>query len=289
MTIYLRSLPVVALIIFQSLQCLGQTITGKVSDALTNEAMIYVNIGVIGTTFGTITNEEGNFKLEVRGLPINSLVRFSMIGFKSQTYTISELSVKENTIRLESDTYKLPEVIINPTGKLKKVGTTGYSFRNGFCGWRDNGYAMGYEVGSEIKLGDSPVRLKSLHIRINKQSFDSSLFRLHIRSIAENLPQKELLNKNILITVAKESGWIEIDLSKYNLVFEGDIALSLEWIKVIGLNMDRLITANGNKRLYAAVTFNVKQKHGCTFTKWGSEAEWNRHENSSPSIYLKVQ
>jgi len=184
---------------------------------------------------------------------------------------------------------KLPEIIINPSEKLKKAGTTGYSFKNGFCGWRDNGYAMGYEVGSEIKLGDTPVRLKSLHIRVNKQSFDSSLFRLHIRNIEENLPQKELLNNNILITITKESGWVEIDLSEYNLVFEGDIALSLEWIKVIGLNIDRLITANGDKKLYAAVTFNVKQKVGCTFTKWGSEAKWTRHENSSPSIYLTVQ
>jgi len=148
---------------------------------------------------------------------------------------------------------------------------------------------MGYEVGSEIKLGDTPVRLKSLHIRVNKQSFDSSLFRLHIRNIEENLPQKELLNNNILITITKVSGWVEIDLSEYNLVFEGDIALSLEWIKVIGLNIDRLITANGDKKLYAAVTFNVKQKVGCTFTKWGSEAKWTRHENSSPSIYLTVQ
>jgi len=34
---------------------------------------------------------------------------------------------------------KLPEIIITPSEKLKKAGTTGYSFKNGFCGWRDNG------------------------------------------------------------------------------------------------------------------------------------------------------
>lgn len=289
MIINLKFFPLVAFILIQSLQCAGQTITGKVIDASTSEPLIYVSLGVVGTSFGTITNESGTFRLETKGLPDNSHVRFSMIGFKSQIYLIEELSANETTVRLEKETYKLPEIIINPSGKLKRAGTTGYSFRNGFCGWSDNGYAMGFEVGTEIKLGDSPVRLKTLHIRVNKQSFDSSLFRLHIRNIAENLPQMELLNNNILITITKESGWMEIDLSKYNLVFQGNIALSLEWIRVIGLNTDRLITANGNKQLIAAVTFNVKQKTGCTFTKWGSEAKWNRHENKSPSIYLTVQ
>lgn len=103
------------------------------------------------------------------------------------------------------------------------------------------------------------------------------------------MPLTELLNNNILISLTKESGWIEIDLSKYNLVSEGDIALSLEWIKIIGIDMNKLITINGEKRLSAGVTFDTKRNQGCTFTKWGTEAKWVRHDNSSPSIYLTVQ
>ena len=80
-----------------------------------------------------------------------------------------------------------------------------------------------------------------------------------------------------------------IDLSKYNLVFEGEIALSLEWIKVAGMDLNKLITSNGSKQSFPAVTFNAKRKEGLTFTKWGTEAKWAIHDDRSPSIYLTVQ
>lgn len=130
----MKTFPLFVLFLFLSFQSYGQVITGKVSGATNYQPLIYASIGVINTPFGTITNEEGNFNLEVKGLPVNSFVRFSMIGFKSKTYTIEELSNKENTIRLDGETYKLSEVIVNPSGKLKKVGITSYTFRGGLCG-----------------------------------------------------------------------------------------------------------------------------------------------------------
>lgn len=288
-TVRMKTLPFLVLFFILSFQSYGQVISGKVSGASNDQPLIYASIGVIDTPSGTITNEDGNFNLEVRGLPVNSSVRFSMIGFKSQTYTIEELSNKVNNIRLESETYKLPEVVVNHSGKLKKVGTTSYTFRGGLCGWGGTQTSKGWEVGTKIELGDFPVRLKSLHIRVNNQSYDSCLFRLHIRNIVEDMPLTELLNNNILNSLTKESGWREVDLSKNNLVFEGDIALSLEWIKIIGVDMNKLITVNGEKRLSAGVTFDTKRNQGCTFTRWGTEAKWVRHDNCSPSIYLTVQ
>lgn len=131
----MKKLPLFVLFIFLNSQFYGQTITGIVMSTSDNKPLIYTGIGVIGTGIGTITNEEGRFNLEVKGLPVSSLIRFSMIGYKSQTYKVEELSNKDNILRLESETYKLPEVIVNPPGKLKKAGTTSYTFRGGLCGW----------------------------------------------------------------------------------------------------------------------------------------------------------
>jgi hypothetical protein len=289
MTINMKTLSIVGLFLFLNLQFYGQTITGKVLSASTNEPLIYASIGVIETFFGTITNEEGNFNLEIKGLPVNAQVKFSMVGFKSKTYTIEDLSNKDNILRLESEIYKLPEVIVNPAGKLRKVGTTSYTIRGGVCGWGGSQTGKGWEVGTKIELGDLPVRLISLHIRVNNHSYDSTLFRLHIRNIVENMPLNEFLNKNILISLTRETGWIEIDLSKYNLIFDGDIAISLEWIKIVGMDINKFITVNGEKQLTAGVTFDKKRNQGCVYTKWGTEAKWVRHDNGSPSIYLTVQ
>jgi hypothetical protein len=285
----MKSLINASLFLFLNLQLFGQTISGKVEGISNNEPLVYAGIGVIETNVGTITNEEGEFSLEVKGLPVNSRVRFSMVGFKSKTFTIEELLDKENIIRLDSEIYNLPEVIINPSGRIRKVGTTGISPGGGVCGWGGTQTGKGWEVGTKIKLGDIPVRLRSIHIRVNNQSYDSTLFRLHIRNIVGSLPGNELLKNDILISLTKEKGWVEIDLDKYNLVYEGAIALSLEWIKIFCVDINKFITVNGEKRLAAGVTLEKKRNQGCIFTKWGTEAKWVRHDNESPCIYMTVQ
>jgi hypothetical protein len=285
----MKHLAVFIQILFFNSQLFGQTISGFVIDNKNGEPLIYASIGVIGTTSGTITNENGNFRLDVKNLPAKSSVRISMIGFKARTFTLDQLLYETDTIRLEKETYNLPEVLVNPGGKVINAGTTSFSFKNGFCGWGGNDFGKGWEIGTKIDLGDTPKRLKSLHIRVNRQSYDSSLFRLHIRNIIDGLPQNELLNKNILLSLTEESGWITIDLNKYNMVFEGEIALTLEWIKATGMDMDKLIISKGINQSYPAVTFNVKQKEGLIYTKWGSEANWTCSEKNSPSIFLTIQ
>ncbi len=268
---------------------LGQSVSGVVYSTLNEKPLIYVSIGVLGTSKGTISNEKGEFKLEITGVSEDSLVRFSMIGFEPQTFTIKELSKSKNIIRLENKPIQLTEIVIKPSGKPKKIGTVNYTKFGGVCGWGGTNFGKGHEIGSRIELGNNMVQLKSIHIRLFKQSFDSTLLRLHIRDIAEGLPSDELLNQEIITSVSEEKGWVEIDLSKYNLIYKGEIALTLEWIKVYGINEDRLMRMNGSKNYTANVLFNLNKNNGTFFIRKGSEAKWLRTENQSPSFYLTVQ
>lgn len=270
------------------IQLFSQTISGKVLNSSDGEPLIYASIGVIGTSRGTITDEQGNFCLDIKDIPVNSTMRFSMIGFNPVTSLVSELVDKQNAIFLEPGTVQLAEIIVKPAGKPKIVGTTDYT-RGTLCGWGGTDTGKGYEIGTKLELGPTPVRLRSLHLHIHKQSFDSTLFRLHIRDLIDEMPGNELLNSDILFTADKESGWIEVDLSKYNLVFKDTIVLSLEWIKVTGLNNDSLMKMDGQKQYTANVLLSKKMNHGCMFTRWGSEAKWTSYDNSSPSFYLTVQ
>jgi len=267
----------------------GQIISGKLVDESTNLPIEFVSVGIIGTPLGEITNEKGIFNLDVKELANSATVRFSMIGYKPQTFLIEELLNKENTIKLRVEAIQIETVVVKPGGKIRKVGTSDYSMRGGCCGWGGDGFGKGHEIGTKIDLGSLPVQIQSLHIRVYQQAFDSSLFRLHVRNIFNNLPDNELLNENIFLTITKKSGWVKIDLNKYNLVFKGNIALTLEWVKVIGINVDRLLNMDGAKEASANVLFNVKSNHGCVYTKWGVENEWKRKESKSPSIYLTVQ
>ena len=268
----------------------GQTINGNVVDASTGETLAYVNIGVVGQSRGTITNETGNFALETNGLPFEASVRFSMIGYQAQTFTVKELSYKEDvTIRLVNVPVSLSEVVIKPK-RTRKAGMTKCAM-GPICGWDVELRGIGSEIGLKIELGEIPVLIKSLHVRVDKNSFDTCLLRLHIRNVVNELPQDELLKQNIILPVTKKSGWAEIDLSKHQLVFHGDIILSLEFVDVKGINKNRLVSVRSNgKKLppNAAILFNMSKSPVGTYTNFGFERQWKRSNDSTPSFYLTV-
>ena len=157
-------------------RCIGtavwQTITGKVLDASTGEALTNVSIGVVDQPRGTITNEKGAFTLETNGLSTEAVVRFSMIGYASQTFTIKDLlDNAEKVFKLENIPISLSEVVVKP-GKLRKVGATKYSRMGNVCGWGGDKRGKGHEIGARLELGESPVSIRRLHVRVHKQSFD---------------------------------------------------------------------------------------------------------------------
>lgn len=285
----MKLLGIILFFLTLTMQLTGQIIEGKVLDSTSGEPLEYVSVGVINTSLGTITDENGQFRIDVTGQKPDAILRISMISYKPLTFTVKDLPIRQNTIKLVAAPTQLAEVVIRPSGKIKKVGTTSYTKPGNVCGWGGTSIGKGSEIGIKIELGERAVRLQSMHIRVHVQSFDSCLFRLHIRRIADNLPLNELLNNNVLIPIAKKSGWVDIDLSNYNLIFKGDIALTLEWLKVIGVNNDRLVKMNGSKEFTANVLFNIKKKQGTFYRKWANEDKWTRIDDQSPSFYLTVQ
>lgn len=283
----MKHLNLLVLLLFKVALSYGQIIEGKVLDNSTNSPLEYASIGVINTRYGTITNEHGKFRLEIKETKDTSTIRFSMIGFETKLFKVKELIDNKKVIKLKRKTIEIDEVLVKPNNRQRKIGTTNRRFGK-ICGWEGNSRGKGHEIGSEFDLGNQPVRIESIHIRVHRQSFDSSLFRLHIRTIKNKLPDKELLGENILIPVTVFKGWTKFDLSNYNIIMKGKVAVSLEWLKVLGLDKNKLISVN-NREKSANVLFSMNKKKGISFLKWGVEDKWRRTENGSPSIFLTVQ
>lgn len=278
----------VFILFFIYIQISAQVIKGKVVDIESKKLLEYASIGIISTNLGTITDENGNFYLDCKNMKSSAIVNISMIGYKSKSYTIKQLLDKDNFIELEVNPIKINTITITADRKSKKVGTTKYSIKGGLCGWGGSNFGRGHEIGLKIDLGNSYVKIQKIHIRVSKQSFDSSLFRLHIRDLKKSMPNNELLNENILISINESSGWVDFDLGRYNIFQKGEIALTLEWLSVFGLNKKRMIKVNDAKNKSANVLLNIKRKRGCMFMKKGVEAKWMKTCTQSPSIYLTV-
>ena len=210
-----------------------------------------------------------------------------MIGYKSQTYSIEELANRDIDIKLAESFIEIAEVIVKPTLKERKVGITGFNRSSGWSGWGGIHIRKGYEIGTKIELGDQLVKIKSLHVRLHRQAFDTSMYRLHIRSIKDTIISDELLTSNIIVSISQESGWVTIDLEEHNIFLSGDIALTLEWLDVKGLNKDRAIKIN-DRIQDSYILFKNKKNHYGIY-RWETEANWIINKNSSSSMYLTVK
>ncbi len=222
----------------------GQSIQGRVVDLNSGEALEYVSIGVLNTRYGTITNEKGEYSLVVNDLSPDSILRISFIGYESQIYSLKELLNENEIIRLVVKPVQIGEVTVKPFGEAVKIGTTGFTRIGTWCGWGGSRFGKGNEIGTEMDMGDSPSYLQSLHVHVHRQAYDTSWYRLHIRTLEEDLPGEELLTDNIIVSISEESGWVELDLREYNIVLTGQVAVTLEWLKVGEVYEDRAMKIN---------------------------------------------
>ena len=126
-----------------------RTITGKVVDN-SGLPIAGVSVTVKGTGKGTITDQEGNYKIEVA--PDDKILQFSMAGFLTVSEKIGERS--KISVILHQDTVTLNEMVVTGYGAKKDMASKAYSMaapasashsgRHSFPGYNNNFNTEGY-------------------------------------------------------------------------------------------------------------------------------------------------
>ncbi|MCF6361589.1 MAG: TonB-dependent receptor [Cyclobacteriaceae bacterium] len=106
----------------QSEQVEGIIITGKVTSEDENEGGLPgVNVILKGTRTGSVTDVDGNYKIEVSGE--NAVLVYSSIGYATQEITVGNRSTID--VILASDIQALQEIIVVGYGSQEKKDVTG--------------------------------------------------------------------------------------------------------------------------------------------------------------------
>ena len=95
-------------------------INGVIKDAVTNEELIGVNVMILGTSTGTVSDVNGNFAVSV---PVNSTLKVSYIGYKTQEIKIE--GQKTLNINLVSESEQMDEVVVVGYSVQKKRDVLG--------------------------------------------------------------------------------------------------------------------------------------------------------------------
>lgn len=88
------------------------TLTGKVIDKPTSAPLSFASVQLMGTTFGTTTNYEGNFELRLKSGNYKLIASF--IGYKSDTLSVNLTSNQKITFSLEPRMVSLSEITVFP-------------------------------------------------------------------------------------------------------------------------------------------------------------------------------
>lgn len=98
-----------------------RTVTGRVTDSESGEALIGVNIMIEGTTTGVITDFNGNYNLTAPGT--ESVLVFSYIGYNTERIVVGNRNLIN--VNLVMETSELDEVVVIGYGTQRKLTVTG--------------------------------------------------------------------------------------------------------------------------------------------------------------------
>ena len=109
----------ILLLFFSVFTAVSQSISGKILDTETNEPIEFVNIYIEKIENGTTSNKKGEFNLKLnKKIKSREIIRFSKIGFTTNSYTHLELEQLDFVVRLSKKTEKLSEVTVTSNKKL---------------------------------------------------------------------------------------------------------------------------------------------------------------------------
>lgn len=100
------------------------TLGGTLVDAISNEPIAYGAVGILNSTIGTITNQNGDFRLVIPDSLIDSTLKMSHVGYQSQELALSFLLDQHITFSLSPKVIPLQEVvvrIVNPSEVLRTM------------------------------------------------------------------------------------------------------------------------------------------------------------------------
>jgi hypothetical protein len=109
------------------------TISGTVIDDATNDPIVFVNVYLVGSSLGTVTNADGDFVLKVPLSEMNGRVVFSYLGYQNQEISLAALEPEDNVVRLIESPINLEEVTIRTEDPLQLIAIAENNIRENYA------------------------------------------------------------------------------------------------------------------------------------------------------------
>lgn len=255
----------------------SQTLKGTVEDRKTSEPLTYVHIGVEGKNVGVISNDKGEFSLDLSKIAADEAIQFSIIGYETALLKKPSNTKEKLVVKLEPIGYDIQTVEItgekNESRKLGRYEIT--KTTTGQSGLKDFGF--GGEWGTKIIYTGKPYYLKDINFHTRFNTVDSVLYRMNVYSINEELPGDSKLQQEVFTTCYKKDKWISANILDQGLLIEEDIIVTFELVRI-------WYGSKGSNQLF--YTHGDGYAEGQSYSRESSHDKWSINIRPALAIYV---
>jgi len=199
-----------------------KTIRGKILSAHSGNPVEYASLQVMGSSRGTIADEQGNFVMEIPTGSKEDMMKIQALGFQAVSYKLDYLTkFSKHTIYLQPDTFSIPQVEINaPVTRSIEMGNKFSLFKNSMY-MDTHGQQTALYISNEDKLTG---KIKNVNYYLSREGNTNAPFRIRVYALdtVTGGPGIDLLPEILVVKPNEGKGWFSINLSRYNIRFPAD-------------------------------------------------------------------
>ena len=199
-------------------------VKGKVHDQETFETLPYVNVGILQTIIGDISDAKGTFKLMVPDSLRNANLTVHSPGYELMQVSIDQLLNKEAKLFLKPTNIALSEVLISQKSKAYK--STEIEIKEKLSRKGSVALSQSTSGGSAIAVRyQSPTKggfwLDDIKLKIEQNLGDTINLRIRLLKVSEDgKPGMDLYPTDTIVSTTMENGWWSVDLKEEHILID---------------------------------------------------------------------
>lgn len=215
-------------------------IKGLVLDAQNQMPLPYTNIIVKSQNRGVISNEKGDFSLNISNLSKTDSISFQYIGYATKNLTVDQLLL-DSTILLEQDVFTMNEIFIlsqdiDPKKIVKKV------LEN-----KEVNYATSIQKNQTFIRSRYDTDIKKFDIEFQKSTFEY-IDKKMVDNFVENLPKHSTSYTDFLGNVYTSTN------------DDNELDLKIDPIKLVSLKEEDIAELDKIEKLFDSLFKNTGEK-----------------------------
>lgn len=256
----------------------SQIISGKITSNENNQVIPYARIGVENESIGALTDENGNYSIDLSNIDASKKIIVQLGGYHSFEQTIKDfISSNNHTIILKEKVNEIAELKITPKSfESKNIGVKSKA-KNMLYGFSSDGSNQAAYREFAIPFSNKKkVKIEKIHLNIAKFKTDKPIvLNFNVYSKKDKQPGESILLENLSTEITGDKiidGTFTFDLNDHSVWvdkedfyvsvqimsgFKGDFGFSAALLRTV---FERTFYSNWEKISAGSPAINIDVK-----------------------------